>query len=462
MSPGLFVKTRNKHILLISYFFPPYNPTEHRHALAIAQAVIRNGWDLDVIAPWAPNTHSDGSNHPWESAFKGPGTLSVHRTPARFCEVNPKLAGRIAGLATRLDRFCGGRVSSLLTFPDQFVSWILFVLPRALGILWKKKTAVVITSSFPYSAQVAGLVLHFLTRRPWIVDTRDGWAVDEREQFATMEPSPHRRRWHRKLMNAVVRRARQYWSLTPDICDATAKAFPAEPQEKFTAIMQGFETVAFEARQSARTAIKGAGLLLGYAGNFRPGLTPVEPLVESLIILKNTKPEIYRSILIRVWGYHLPMYYSQLMTLLTHHGLLDRFEYLHSVPEIQLINNLHDCDALLLTNGTSEWSRKRLSGKLFSYLSAKRPILAVCDPSSAIGRSVKETRTGVVVSPDDSTGLCRVLADWSRLRSEADGIPYSPNAAALRTFSLDDGVMPLVARKIDEAAGFEPGNKRGA
>lgn len=455
------MKTRNKHILLITYFFPPYNPTEHRHALAIAQAIARSGWDLDVIAPWAPNTHSDGNNKQWELSLKGSGTLCVHRTPARLCEANPKLSRHIAALAALLDRACGGRVSSLLTFPDQFASWILFVLPRALGILMRKKTAVIITSSYPYSAHVAGLVLHFLARRPWIVDTRDGWAVDKLEQFASMEPSHNRRKWHRTLMKAVVRRARQYWSLTPDIRDATAKAFPTEPQEKFTTIMQGFENVAFEPCQSARTSIKKAGLLLGYAGNFRPGLTPVEPLVESLIILRDTKPEIYRNIVIRVWGYHLPAYYSQLMTLLTRHGLLDRFEYLHSVPETQLINKLHDCDALLLTNGTSEWSRKRLSGKLFAYLSAKRPILAVCDPSSAIGRTVKETQTGVVVSPDDSAELCRILADWSHLRSEVDGIPYSPNTAVLKNFSLDDGVMPLITKRIEEAAGFESCNKRG-
>ena len=50
-----------------------------------------------------------------------------------------------------------------------------------------------------------------------------------------------------------------------------------------------------------------------------------------------------------------------------------------------------------------------LSGKVFEYLAAERPILAVVPPDGAAAELIRETGAGVVVAPDDIDGIEREL-----------------------------------------------------
>jgi hypothetical protein len=52
-----------------------------------------------------------------------------------------------------------------------------------------------------------------------------------------------------------------------------------------------------------------------------------------------------------------------------------------------------------------------LSGKVFEYLAAERPILAVVPPDGAAAGLIRETGAGVVVAPDDVDGMVAALSD---------------------------------------------------
>jgi hypothetical protein len=50
-----------------------------------------------------------------------------------------------------------------------------------------------------------------------------------------------------------------------------------------------------------------------------------------------------------------------------------------------------------------------LSGKVFEYLAADRPILAVVPPDGAAADLIRETGAGTVVAPDDVDGMVAAL-----------------------------------------------------
>jgi hypothetical protein len=50
-----------------------------------------------------------------------------------------------------------------------------------------------------------------------------------------------------------------------------------------------------------------------------------------------------------------------------------------------------------------------LSGKVFEYLAAERPILALVPPDGAAAALLRETGVGAVVAPDDVDGIVREL-----------------------------------------------------
>jgi hypothetical protein len=69
-----------------------------------------------------------------------------------------------------------------------------------------------------------------------------------------------------------------------------------------------------------------------------------------------------------------------------------------------------------------------LSGKVFEYLAAERPILAVVPPGGEAAALVQEVGAGTVVAPDDVEGMAAALHDlearWRR--GELDGTPLTP------------------------------------
>ena len=52
-----------------------------------------------------------------------------------------------------------------------------------------------------------------------------------------------------------------------------------------------------------------------------------------------------------------------------------------------------------------------LSGKVFEYLAAERPILAVVPPEGAAAELIRAAGAGVVVAPDDVDGMTAALRD---------------------------------------------------
>ena len=75
------------------------------------------------------------------------------------------------------------------------------------------------------------------------------------------------------------------------------------------------------------------------------------------------------------------------------------------VPQSQALKYMADTDYLLLTM-TNDIS---VPGKLFEYMAAKKPILALAAPGSEVDRILEETAAGVVAAPDEPEAITRML-----------------------------------------------------
>ena len=63
-----------------------------------------------------------------------------------------------------------------------------------------------------------------------------------------------------------------------------------------------------------------------------------------------------------------------------------------------------------------------LSGKVFEYIAARRPILAVVPPDGAAADLIRRADAGVVVAPDDVDGIRGALLELEH-RFRASGLP---------------------------------------
>ena len=107
----------------------------------------------------------------------------------------------------------------------------------------------------------------------------------------------------------------------------------------------------------------------------------------------------------------------------------ERLELHPYVPRRRSLAMQRDSDALLLLIPEAGGRGKGvLSGKVFEYVAAERPILAAVPPDGAAAALIRETNAGVVAAPDDVPGLVAALRElydaWAA--GALAGAPLSP------------------------------------
>jgi glycosyltransferase involved in cell wall biosynthesis len=107
----------------------------------------------------------------------------------------------------------------------------------------------------------------------------------------------------------------------------------------------------------------------------------------------------------------------------------DRLELLPFTTRRHALELQRDSEALLLLiPDAGGRGRGVLSGKVFEYLAAERPILAAVPPDGAAADLLRESGAGIVVAPDDVEAMRAALADLeSRYRDGSlDATRLSP------------------------------------
>jgi glycosyltransferase involved in cell wall biosynthesis len=103
------------------------------------------------------------------------------------------------------------------------------------------------------------------------------------------------------------------------------------------------------------------------------------------------------------------------------------------VPHGEALALQRDSEALLLiVPDAGGRGRGVLSAKVFEYVAAERPILAVVPPDGEAARLLGETGAAVVVAPDDVDGMARASEDLQS-RWQAGELDGGTLAAEART-----------------------------
>jgi glycosyltransferase involved in cell wall biosynthesis len=110
-------------------------------------------------------------------------------------------------------------------------------------------------------------------------------------------------------------------------------------------------------------------------------------------------------------------------------GLGDRLELHPYVPRRRSLELQRDSEALLLLIPEAGGrGRGVLSGKVFEYLAAERPILAAVPPDGAAAGLLRESGEAVIAAPDDPGAIREALEELhARWRAgELDGAALDP------------------------------------
>ena len=392
-------------VLIVSLYFPPAGGGGVQRPLKFATHLPPLGVETHVLAPDDPKwIHADDEPLPPTQAW-------IHR--ARY--LGPKGRKPAEELHGREGFERASRQAALffrrLLVPDENVTWNLTAVPAAIRIIRDEEIDVVLTTSPPPSVHLVGAAVKRATGVRWVADLRDSLAGH-----------PHRRqervavRAKQQGEQAVARLAARYADAVTTVSDAIAEEVRAlAPAGPVVTIANGCDFEDFEGleyRPGERFRITHTGSFFGRRSP-RPFLTA---LAESRLDVVARFVGDFRAA-DREWAEGL--------------GLGDRLELHPYVSRRRALALQRDSEALLLLIPEAEGrGRGILSGKVFEYLAAERPILAAVPPDGAAASLLRQTGAGIVVAPDDVKGLKDALAGLSaRWRAGAlDGVVLSAEA----------------------------------
>ena len=374
-------------VLLVTMYFPPAGGGGVQRTLKTAAFLPGLGIETHVLAPDDPRwIHRDDELLPptqaWihRARYLGPRG----RLPAQ--ELHGKQGLERLGLQTRL---FGRR----LLVPDENVTWNLTAIPAAIRIVRREGIDVVLTTSPPSSVHLVGAAVKRATGARWVADLRD-----------SLVAHPHRRGDQSRLVRIKERGEHGVAGVVSRYADAIVAAADAiaeearalDPAGRVVTIENGSDFDDFagmEHRASQRFRITHTGSFFGRRDP-RPFITALADSGLDVVarFVGDFRPAD------REWAEGL--------------GLGDRLELIQYVPRRRSLELQRDSEALLLLIPEAGGrGRGVLSGKVFEYLAAGRPILAAVPPDGAAAELLRETRAGVVVPPDDPAAIRGALEE---------------------------------------------------
>jgi glycosyltransferase involved in cell wall biosynthesis len=384
-------------VLIVSLYFPPAGGGGVQRPLKLATHLPELGIETHVLAPDDPRwIHRD-------EELPLPPEATVHR--ARY--VGPsgrKLAEDLHG-ASRLGRSIvhARALGRRLLVPDENVTWNLTADRAAIRLIRREGIDVVVTTSPPASVHLVGAVAKRATGVRWVADLRD-----------SLGAHPHRRaesrlvrtkEWTSERTARLVARRADGIVAVSDAIAAEVRAL--EPRGPVTTIANGSDFDDFdgiEYRRGERFRITHTGSFFGKRDP-RPFLqafrdADLDAVVRFVGDFRSSDRE---------WADSL--------------ALGDRLQLVDYLPRAESLRMQRDSEALLLLVPQAGGRGKGvLSGKVYEYLAAGRPILAVVPPDGAAAELVRETGAGLVVAPDDVEGIRDALLELHR-RYANGGLP---------------------------------------
>lgn len=414
---------------MVAFHFPPQRGSSGiQRTLKFAQYLPLSGWQPLVLTAH-PRAHAD--------ITAGPDGLP-----------DGLVVRRAFALDTARHLAIKGRYTRLLALPDRWVSWCLGALPAGLAMVRRYRPQV-LWSTYPIaSAHLIGLALHKLTGLPWVADLRD-------PMLDAVHPAdPLSRRVAGWIEARTVRNAARVVCTTPGAVRHYRQLFPAVPPERFCLIENGYDDEDFDAAEAAaRAVVKPASgpLTMLHSGIVYPLERNPEPLFAALAALLrdgSLTPARFQLVL------RAPVHDAFLHGLIARYGIGALVTVAPALPYRAALAEMLGADALLLLQAAN--CNDQVPAKLYEYLRANKPLLALTDPQGDTWAAVRAAGIDTLAALDDTAAIGAALLQFLVL-AEAGQAPLAApavrrsHARSARTLQLA-AVLDAVAAPVRQAA----------
>jgi glycosyltransferase involved in cell wall biosynthesis len=373
-----------KHALFVAFHYPPESSSSGvLRTLKYTRYLGRFGWRVTVL------TLNRGAYHVTDPKLENQIPADVRVVRTRFVDVKRHLAIR-------------GSYPSCFAIPDRWIGWWPWAVAAGRRVM-KDDPADVIYSTSPHAtAHLAALALSYWLKVPWVADFRDPWYEEPPEPGTTWVAQ----RAARRLESLVVRRAELIVASTARLRDTLAARYPSKLKGSFLAIPNGYDEDDFSGVAGLLRASSDE-LLIVHAGSINATFRDPRPVLEAVRQAAEAGLVDRARVRIRFLGGGPFGESFEMKQAVERAGLMSRVEFLPRVSYEAALAELGRAGVLLLLQASTD-TVDLVPAKLFEYLRAGRPVLAVV-PDGATAEVLRDTGGGWVVDQADGRGLHNAL-----------------------------------------------------
>jgi len=285
------------------------------------------------------------------------------------------------GLLQKAARFVRGN----FFIPDARIGWNKFAFDEACKLIEEEGIKVVVTTSPPHSTQLIGLELKKKFGIKWIADLNDPWTDIYYYKQLFHLPWAHRQNAAFEL--EVLKEADEVITVSQGF----KKLFESKYSRKsgIKLIYNGFDAIDFLDKDENKDT---QDFVVTYTGTLADSYNP-EAFFDAVKLFNQISPKHIR---LRFVGILAPGVRESIEKL----GIEHWVEIIDQVSHKESVNYLFRSDALLLIVPEVENGDGIIPAKLFEYMAARKPIIALCGKQTDVFRILTETSAGKGLSRD--------------------------------------------------------------
>lgn len=396
-------------VLYISYFYPPLGGPAVLRNVKTVKYLSRMGYSVDVI------TIDD-----IEYLYRDKSLLDEcgHRNIWRTGSLDPmallKKLGRCGGgKASRLYMDTPERLKLMIrrAYPiDDKIGWVPFLVRAGNKALRENAYDLIYISMGPFSSGIGAYRLATRSGLPLVLDMRDYWNL---LGDYDLQGSAWQRRYSRHWEAKLYQRADMIVTATEGIGQDIASAFGTQHAAKLLTVYNGYDEEDFEGLMPNADP---DAFVMAYFGNIYARRTlakyfaALRSLRDSGALPPNTRVKLYGN------------FFRETLKDIEQSGIGDMIEVIPQLEHRDALQAMLDADVLLLTLNSSG-PRGTLSSKVFEYLRAGKPILAMVPAHNEAAALLRDCGQSYICAMESADSIRNAL---TRLIADRDNLPEYP------------------------------------
>lgn len=394
-----------KKVLIITYYWPPSGGSGVQRWLKMSKYLPEFGWQPVIYtadnAEYPVEDHSlEKDIHP-ETVVLKQQIIEPYNFYKRFLGVKKEEKIK-AGFINEGKKKSSWKenislwVRGNFFIPDARCLWIKPSVKYLLNYLKDNPVDAIISTGPPHSMHLIAMKLHEKTNIPWLADFRDPWTEIDFYQDLHLTRCADRK--HHKLEHEVLTKANKVvtvgWSCAEGLDKLGA--------EKAEVVANGFDL-----EINSETMPHSSKFTISHIGVIPPNRNS-ENLWAVLGELASENEEFASSLEIKLIG----QVDRSVINSIENNKLQDNLNQIPYLSHDEAIAEQQKSSLLLLLLNNVPAAKGIMTGKLFEYLAARRPILVIGPEDGDAAKVLDETKSGKAIDFDDKEKMKKTIFEY--------------------------------------------------